>query len=166
MSIHPSKKSNYLKLEQKTYEQHRLTILELFLDRIKDEILLVTQEGHLMYTNKETSRVLGYSRKELLAMSISDIDPNCHPERWSEHWESLKQSGTQTFETHHISKEGKAIAVEVRASFFEYEGLAYNLCIVHDITQRKQTEQRLKEKTEALEKALELIKQIDSNSTM
>lgn len=166
MGIYPSKKPNYLNLEQKSYEQHRLTILELFLDRIKDEILLVTEEGHLMYINQQASRVLGYSRKELLAMNICDIDPNYHLARWSEHWESLKQSGTQTFETHHISKEGKAIAVEVRASFFEYEGLAYNLCIVHDITQRKQTEQRLKEKTEALEKALELIKKIDSDNTM
>ncbi|HEX5329121.1 PAS domain S-box protein [Sulfuricurvum sp.] len=146
MSPHPLKKSNYLNIDTKSYEQHRLAVLEHFLDRIKDQIILVTEEGQLMYINQVACRVLGYSRDELLSMSISDIDAHYQLEHWREHWEFLKLNHAQTFETAHISKEGKQIPVEVHASYFLYEGSAYNLSIVQDITERKRTEKLLRKK--------------------
>lgn len=136
-------KSKLLHPNTKSYEQHRLSILEYFLDHIKEELFLLTNEGRFMYVNQEVSRALGYTRAELQNMCVADIDPNYQISRFTEAWEALKLTGSQIFETQHIAKNGNIISVEVQSNYFLYDGLEYNFAVVKDISECK----LIKEKT-------------------
>src|SRR4030042_984134 len=83
--------------------------------------------------------------KELLSMTVHDIDPNYPAEIWRGFWEKLKQAGSLTFESIHHTKEGKIIPVEINANFFEYNGKEYHFGFARDITGRKREEEVLRE---------------------
>ena len=60
--------------------------------------------------NGEASRSLGYSREELLRLSVRDIDPDVTQERWDREFRGLAHA--TTFETRHKSKDGRIFPVE------------------------------------------------------
>jgi PAS domain S-box-containing protein len=103
------------------------------------------QDGRHIDVNDAFCRSVGFSREELLAMSVHDIDTNHPAEIWPEFWEKLKQSGSLTFESRHRTKEGKVFPVEITASFFEYDGEEYHCVFARDITERKRVEEALME---------------------
>ena len=61
----------------------------------------------------------GYSRGELLGMTLFDLDPFLSREQWSENWKRIKEQGTLEFETVHRLKRGEIFPVEVSANYVE-----------------------------------------------
>lgn len=118
----------------------QLALLDLALNNVREGAFLTDENGRFRYVNAEACRALGYSREELLAMSVSDIDPDFHSSQWPAHWRDLKKRGSITLETRHRTKDGRPFPVEVNANYFEYEGQCLNLALVRDITERKQME--------------------------
>lgn len=125
--------------ERKQAEQ-RLTLLNFALDNIHEAAFLIDETAHLYYVNGEACRALGYTRTELLGLSVADIDPDFPLTRWPDHWSNLKTHHSLMFEGRHKTKEGQIIPVEISANYFEYEGQGYNLALVRNITERKQAE--------------------------
>lgn len=64
--------------------EQEVAMLSFALDKGHDAAFLL-DEARLCYVNEEACRRLGYTREELLGMSVSEIDPNFPPERWSDH---------------------------------------------------------------------------------
>jgi len=114
------------------------------LDNAVDSMVTMGQDGRFIDVNDAFCRSVGYSREELLSMSVHDMDPNHPAEIWPEFWEKLKQSGSLKFESRHRTKEGKVFPVEVTASFFEYNGKEYHCGFARDITERKQIEEEIR----------------------
>jgi diguanylate cyclase (GGDEF)-like protein len=81
--------------------------------------------------------MLGYSREEMLELSVPDIDPFFPMEIWAEHWQELKLKGSLRFETKHKARDGHCYPVEIVANYLEYEGVEYNCALVRDISERK-----------------------------
>ncbi len=84
---------------------------------------------------------LGYSRKELLSKTVSDLCPDFPPEKWAAHWEELKAAGALTFESHDLTKDGRLIPVEISSNYLEFGGKEYSFTFVRDITERKRAEE-------------------------
>jgi PAS domain S-box-containing protein len=101
-------------------------------------------DAKLTYVNDTACHSLGYSRQELLSMTVHDIDPNFPPEAWPDHWSELKEKGSLTLESLHRSKEGKEIPVIIAANFIEFDGKEYNCAFARDITVQKQAEEALR----------------------
>ncbi|MHC4132665.1 MAG: PAS domain S-box protein [Planctomycetota bacterium] len=101
-------------------------------------------DAKLTYVNDTACHSLGYSRQELLSMTVHDIDPNFPPEAWPDHWSELKEKGSLTLESLHRSKEGKEIPVIIAANFIEFDGKEYNCAFARDITDQKQAEEALR----------------------
>lgn len=89
--------------------------------------------------NERACRDLGYSREELLSMSIFDIDPSFTPDAKKMIDEQMQKSGTARFEGIHRRKDGSTFAVEVSIGSANLDK-PYGLGIVRDITERKRTE--------------------------
>jgi len=117
-----------------------LEFTKFTVDHMGDAAYWMGQDARFVYVNDSACRSLGYSREELLAMSVHDIDPNFPPERWPGHWHELRQRGTFPLESHHRAKDGRIIPVEITVNFVEFAGQQFNCAVVRDITERKRAE--------------------------
>jgi len=86
---------------------------------------------------------LGYSRDELLSMSLKDIECYDSPEIEISVKENLMSQKHSLYEVMHITKYGESISVENNAHLIDFGGKNVIFCISRDITQRKQLEEQL-----------------------
>jgi PAS domain S-box-containing protein len=110
------------------------------MDRAADGIILHDEIGRLIDVNQKTCQSLGYSREELLSMSIYDIDPEAIRGGKSNLWDSVFAGQNHTFESHQIRKDGSTLPVEVKLSSVRLPLGSAIIGIVRDITERKRAE--------------------------
>jgi PAS domain S-box-containing protein len=104
-----------------------------------------TEGFKFVQVNDTTCKTLGYSKEELLGgMGVVDIDPDYNADVLKASLEALKKVQSFTFETKHKAKDGRIYPVEIRSSYFEYGNKKYTLSLATDITERKQTEDALR----------------------
>lgn len=121
-------------------EQH-LALMNFALDMVHEEAYLIDENGSLQFVNEESCRALEYSREELMGLKAADIDPGHGPEEWPQHWMDLVNHRSQTYESLHRTKTGREYPVEIKSSYFEYDGRGYNLMLARDITERRRVEE-------------------------
>jgi len=126
--------------------EQRLELMNFALDHVGESAVLVDEQGQLRYVNEGACRTLGYSRDELLALSVADLDPDYPVEAWSGYWQELQKIGSHTFVGQHKAKDGRVFPVEINANYFEFCGQGYNLGLVRDISERKRVVQELQER--------------------
>ena len=136
--------------------EQELALLGFALDNVHEAALLSDEQGLFRYVNEHACRILGYPRAELLRMGIPDIDPEFPVERWQDHWRELQAKRSLSFESRHRTRDGRTFPVEISANYFEYGGLAYNLGLARDITERKRAEEALRESETNLNRAQEI----------
>jgi len=132
-------------ITERKKERESLLRTQFAMDRALDSILWVDEKGGIAYANESACTSLGYTRDELLTMTVFDIAPDFPPNLWEQHKEDMRSHGTVLFEECHIAKDGRILPVEVSSSYFEFEGrwLACSSC--RDITERKQAEEKLQQ---------------------
>lgn len=127
--------------ERKQAEDERLHAEALFhmvFDNVADAILIHDVHGRFLEANRVACERLGYSREELLRLSPPDINSPEGVEKFTERGRRLLADGRITFETTHISKDGREIPVEVSARLIDFNGKPATLSVVRDITERLQ----------------------------
>jgi len=97
--------------------------------------------GKFVEINEVTCRMLGYSRAELLEMTIADVDAHDAGVDPAPLIKRLLAGESVVFEQVLVTQSGKRIAVEVNASPFKLAGQAVIMALVRDITERKQMAQ-------------------------
>ena len=120
-----------------------LHLTQFSVDRASDPIFWLGPDARFVYANFRASACLGYSREELRALALHDIDANCSAEAWPRHWEELKRRGAFTYESQYRRKDGSLVPVEISANYVELGGKQYNCAFVRDITERKRAEEPL-----------------------
>lgn len=95
--------------------------------------------GNFIDVNPATIALLGYSRKELLTMSVRDIE-NLSDEERKKRIEDLLANGKIIFTTKIKNKAGKNREVEVETFLINHENQPAFMNITRDITERKQME--------------------------
>ncbi len=110
-------------------------------DHAADAIYWMGADARFIYVNQTACRALGYSREELLSMTVHDIDPDYPAETWPKVWEEIKHRGSFTIEARHRCREGKVFPVEITVNYLEFDGREYNCSIVRDISERKRADE-------------------------
>lgn len=117
------------------------------IDQSTDAIFVMNPDtGGFLDVNQRACDSLGYSKQELLTMTVLDIDPLFTAAKFSAHIEQeLKITGQVILETKHQRKDGYQFFVEINSKFITIENKQYILSIARDISDRKQAEAELKQ---------------------
>ena len=119
----------------------------------KDAISLFdAKTGQLLDVNPAWEELYGYSRAEALNMSAADVSAEPEVTR-----AAIKQAGIKGDARipirWHKSKEGRIFPVELSAGTFTWNERQVMCAIIRDITERKRTEEELRQAKEAAEEA-------------
>ena len=126
-------------------ELRELTLFRVLLDQSKDAIKVLDPATlRFLDMNQESYTELGYTREELLSMTVPDIDPNADEKMLARVRQQLRESDFAIMETVHRRKNGTTFPVEVKLRRVQLDR-EYYVSISRDITERKQADERLRE---------------------
>jgi len=121
------------------------SLAEFALEHASDAVFGIRESGKFAFVNQAACRGLGYSREELLAMSVYDVWPQYQHGEWPDHWRLVKELNTHTFESVQRTREGREIPVEIASNFLDFNGDHYLCAIARNIEGRKLIERALRE---------------------
>ena len=105
-----------------------------------DMMFLHDLDGKIVDVNKTGVKLLGYSRKELLSMSIPDLDPYySEREDQGNFWKQIDFETPYRFEAELRCKDNALLPVEIALTKVFVEGETYIMTLSRDISERKQT---------------------------
>jgi len=125
--------------ERKRVEE-TLRLTQFSVENAGDAVFWMCSDARFIFVNHAACSSLGYSREELLSMTVHDIDPKFPAAVWPEHWKEVRERGSFIIESRHRTKDGRIFPVEITVNYLQFEGREYNCAFARDITERKEAE--------------------------
>jgi len=100
-------------------------------------------KGKIIDVNNSYCKMMGYSREELLKMSITSIEANENTEDTQRHLRNIIKKGKDRFETRHKHKDGSIIDIEI--SVIYQKNFEHMYVFIRDITELKKANKELKQ---------------------
>ncbi len=116
-----------------------------------DAMALIQPNGRFVDVNQRACDALGYTRDELLALSVPDVDLIFSREKFEVHFQGLDMGKPVTIESVHRRRDGTTFPVEIRTGLIEMQGKPHILALARDITGRKEAEEELRRHRDQLE---------------
>jgi PAS domain S-box-containing protein len=124
---------------------------ELLAMHSRDIVLFVQRDdGRILDANAAALGTYGYSRDELLSLSIGELRAP-DTKTLTEEQMAIADAHGILFETVHRRKDGSTLPVEVSSAGATIGGVRMLMSVVRDITERKRAESALRESEEQLE---------------
>jgi PAS domain S-box-containing protein len=140
---------------------HELTLFRTLLNQSNDAIEVIDPETmRFLDVNERACAELGYSREELLSMTVLDISPGLDKSALTRVGQQLRESGSVIMEKVRRRKDGTTFPVEVNLREVLLDR-NYGVAVVRDITERKRAEEKLREFERVVENLEEMIVVVD-----
>jgi len=133
-----------------TERKRREKEYRLIVQTSMDGFWIVDTRGRFLDVNDAYCDLIGYSRDELLGMSIQDIEVAEVPQETAQHIRHVMDVGYDCFETRHRCKDGNIVDVEVSVNHMKM-GDGHFFVFLRDITKRKQMETKILRQNAILE---------------
>ncbi|MDN5309614.1 MAG: hypothetical protein PWP14_1008 [Methanolobus sp.] len=140
-SLRSSQKALFETKEQLRESEEKYRTLVNGMD---DTVWVTDFEGRISDVNDAATRTFGYTRDEMLSMTLEDLDGTLTPEDMESQVRRIPVERTQIFETTHITKDGVRVPVEIKSSLVTYNGKESVLSIARDVTERRIAEEELR----------------------
>jgi two-component system, cell cycle sensor histidine kinase and response regulator CckA len=118
-----------------------------------DAIFWIKPDGSIVDVNDAACRSLGYTREELLQLSVVDVDPLAKREAWEKYFQQLRELRTLRFESLQNTKDGEIFPVEIVANYVCHNHEERYCAIVRNISERKLAEEALRVSGEDLKES-------------
>lgn len=105
--------------------------------------VLDPETGRFLDINEQGCAALGYSREEMLKLSVFDIDPLARPSLWGPAVDQPAVDQPRCIESIHIRKDGSRYPVEVTFRLTTLDR-RYLVAVVRDISGRREAEEKLR----------------------
>jgi hypothetical protein len=142
--------------EMKNLEE-TLKLTQFSVDRAADAVFWIAKNGQLRYVNDAACDYLGYSREELLGLSIFDIEVQFDRADWPAYWEQVQRLERLTTETRYRARTGREFPVDVTVNFLSFRGQEYHCVFAREISWRKEAEDAINATTARLEALIESL---------
>jgi PAS domain S-box-containing protein len=116
---------------------------------IEDAVFVHAEDGRILDANPAASRLLGYSREELLRMTTSQIDDPEFAAGYEERLRTQRATGHLSCEGRHRAKDGRVIPVDINTATLVFDNQPAVLAVIRDITERRALEETRREFAEA-----------------
>lgn len=137
--------------------EEKLLLFRSLIERSNDAIEVIDPAtGRYLDANECAFRSLGYSRDELLALTVFDVEQNLDRAAVGDLGVVAKRQGITRWEGVHRRKDGTTFPVEVSLALVALDR-DYIVTIVRDITERKRTEEAMLLQSTALDAAANAI---------
>ena len=137
------------RLKNKVTTNKRLRYAMSSLENIPDGVFWVDDSGRIIYVNQAAAKHLGYTKEELLKMTIGEIDAHYELEKvenYREFYLQLKNKNQNMFYSAHRHRDGHIIPVEIITVSIKQPGEKdMGLAISRNIEERIRTETELRE---------------------
>ncbi len=121
-------------------------------ETVIDGVFIVNGRGRFLEVNKSACLQLGYSREELLQLSLSDTS-TITKSALLKFRKEIKAERPLSFETSHRRKDGTILPVELVVTRVQHEGQRAFLGVARDITERERGERERNKLQEQLRQA-------------
>ncbi len=111
-------------------------------------------QGRVVEVNNAYLAMTGYSRREILRLSISDLDAIESPDQIAVRIQRIIANGSELFESRHRRKDGSLFPVEVSVTWLDEEG-GRMVCFCRDLSERKRAEEALRHSHELMRHLIE-----------
>jgi PAS domain S-box-containing protein len=142
--------------------EKKITELEnryrMIIDNANDGIIIHEPKGQILEVNKSMYDRLGYTKEEMLKMSLNDLVARDFEGKIAERIHKLEEEGVAIFESADLRKDGTMMPVEVSAREIDYNGKKAILSVVRDISERKLAEDLISSAMKEMDIMLEEIK--------
>lgn len=139
--------------EKQQEELNRQAIMKHFdfvMKHGNDIILLIDSEMNIVEANERAVSTYGYPREKLIGMNLSEIRTPGEAPLLTDHVRTLNEAGSSYIETVHLRRDGTTFPIEISAYTVEVEGKRFYQSIGRDITDRKRTEEEMRESNKKL----------------
>jgi len=122
----------------------RYSFLKKIVDSTLDGFWLLGEKGKFLDVNPSYCRMSGYSREELLGMSIRDVEAMEDPETTQRKIQQLMSEGQLYFMTRHRRKDGSTFPLEVSSTYHDEDG-GVIVAFLRDLSEREKAQETLRE---------------------
>ncbi|GAG02500.1 unnamed protein product, partial [marine sediment metagenome] len=136
-----------VRLRTKELEVSKEKYISLF-EFSNDGIFFHDLEGNIIDANQKVLEQFGYDKKEILTLKVPQLHPISDLVESRKAFNEISKKGFVRFETNFKRKNGEIFPAEVSSSLFTIGEEKFIQGVVRDITNRKQSESKLKESEE------------------
>ncbi|HEX7481716.1 MAG TPA: PAS domain S-box protein, partial [Polyangiales bacterium] len=130
-----------------------LELTQFSLDHSTDAVLWVDAQGRVTYASLGASRLLGYTREELLTRSIWELSSQLSAQSWPQRWAQTSHAGFWRGEDEARRKDGSSVATEIVVTHVRFGGKEIQCAILRDLTERNRASQALRESARTMAEA-------------
>lgn len=130
------------------------------LDNVLDGIITINEQGIVESFNPAAEKIFGYAAAEVIGRNIGMLMPEPDHGRHAAYLANYRRTGERKIigsgrEVTGLRKDGKPFPMELGVSEIQSDRRRLFIGVVHDLTERKRTEEALRELSGHLQSALE-----------
>ncbi len=120
------------------------SVLRGFFEEAPDAFFLHDLEGKILDVNRRSCESLGYSRAELLSLTIFDLDIDWEVGSARNYWQSLRPGKTLLLSGTHRRRDRTTFPVDIQLGLYVKDGSPVVIAVARDVSERVETEESLK----------------------